>query len=99
MRILIYHASTVLLATAFKADLSIMYNTHESDDCTIRLLNETAVSYESKHPYGNYDECKAEFSCSVGQIPEYRIQRFEIEGDIYKQCKYDSLGLYINQTS
>ena len=72
----------------------------ESDDCTISPINETAVSYESEHPYGNYDKCNAEFSCSVGQVPEYRIQRLHIKNRSYSgvpvYCAYDSLGLYIN---
>ena len=71
-----------------------MYNTEESDDCTISLVNETALSYESEHPYSNNDECNAEFSCSIGKIPEYRIQVLRTESS--SSCSYDSLGLYIN---
>ena len=75
-----------------------MYNTDESNDCTIRLVNETALSYESEHPYGNNDECNAEFSCSVGKIPEYRIQLLDTASSYTysRSCSFDSLGLYIN---
>ena len=75
-----------------------MYTTEQSDDCTISLHNETAVSYESENPYRPYDKCNAEFSCSAGRIPEYRIQRFRTEPWSYFGSCYirDYLGLYIS---
>ena len=72
-----------------------MYTAEDSDVCTVSLLNETAVSYEREKPNymrgpnGKDDECNAEFSCSFGKIPEYRIQRYRTDW-----CGYDFLGLY-----
>ena len=100
MRILIFYAICVLLATTTQAagnksnKFAILYTVGDGDDCTITPLNKTAVSYESESPYADYDKCNANFTCSVGKILEYRIQRFEIERS--RSCYYDSLGLYIN---
>ena len=74
-----------------------MFTVDHIGDCTIILLNDTAVSYESENPYRNHDKCNAEFSCSAGQIPEYQIQRLHTSSyscGWYYQTDY--LGLYIN---
>jgi len=63
----------------------------KSDDCTISLINDTAVVYETEDPYDDGDECNAEFYCPNGQVLRYSIQRFEIEESI--GCDYDSLVL------
>ena len=71
-----------------------MYNTDESDNCTISLVNETALSYETENEYDEF-KCHAEFSCSVGQIPEYRIQRLNTVPS--GSCYYQSLGINGNK--
>jgi len=51
MRILIYHASCLLLASGRKSsEISITYVVEESNGCEINLLNESDVIYET----GNY---------------------------------------------
>ena len=102
MRILIYHASCLLLATATQSaetkssKVSITYTVQKSNGCKINLLNESDVIYETGNPYRNYDKCEAEFSCSENRVIRYWIDRFEIEKQ--SQCKKDSLGLYITET-
>ena len=71
-----------------------MYNTDESDNCTISLVNETALSYETENEYNEF-KCNAEFSCSVGQIPEYRIQRLNTVPS--GSCYYHSLEINGNK--
>ena len=99
MRILIYLASCLLLATATKAagkkssEVSITYTVEESNGCSINLLNESDLIYETGNPYRNNDKCEAQFSCSDGQVIRYWIDRFEIEKK--SNCKKDALGLYI----
>jgi len=59
--------------------------------CTISLINDTAVVYETEDPYHDNDKCNVDFSCPNGQVLRYSIQRFEIEK--HSLCKYDSLVL------
>ena len=96
MRILIYLASCLLLATATQAaerkssNVSISYTVEESNGCTINLLNESDLIYETGNPYRNYDKCEAEFSCSENRVIRYWIDRFEIE-------KQSQLGCFLAQ--
>ena len=68
------------------------YTVEKDNGCSISLINGTSLIYETANPYGNYNECNAEFNCPDDKIIRYSIERFDIEQD--PTCRWDSLGLY-----
>ena len=67
----------------------------KQNNCKISQIN-SVTRYESMHPYGNNQRCRATFKCPSETIATVEFAQFEIELD--KSCRYDYLKIRTSQT-
>lgn len=67
------------------------FKVEKTTGCSISMMNDTTLIYETSNPYVDNSECIVNFNCVDSQLLSYSIQRFEIE--FHENCDYDYLVL------
>ena len=95
----------ILIPYQVNESVLIQYKSEDYDDfykhdCSITLINESSLIYESPHPYRKIRpmSCEAEFNCAdLAQVivPRYSFEIFDIDGINHSSglC-LDRLGMY-----